>query len=123
VQTFATALDTRVDGGGTTRWMAPELFEAGAVKSRQADIYALGMTMLEVSNCIICNMATPYFSRYSLEKFPILIWSMMVKSSWQFQKKYFLHNQILVLHVASVMKYGRSCLSVGEMMVPDPLLT
>jgi hypothetical protein len=46
---------------------------------------------------------------------------MMDKLSWQFLKKNFLHNQILVLHVASMTKYGRSYLSVGEMMVADPM--
>ncbi|KAF8602298.1 kinase-like protein [Ceratobasidium sp. AG-I] len=42
-------------GGGTLRWMAPELRPMppeedsfGAVRSRETDIYALGMTMLEI---------------------------------------------------------------------------
>lgn len=36
-------------GGGTVRWMAPELFlEESAVRSETADIYALGMTFLEI---------------------------------------------------------------------------
>ncbi|KAG9091266.1 hypothetical protein FRC06_000646, partial [Ceratobasidium sp. 370] len=43
---------TNVAGGGTARWMAPELIvredAAAADRSRPADIYALGMTILEV---------------------------------------------------------------------------
>ncbi|CUA73243.1 Muscle, skeletal receptor tyrosine protein kinase [Rhizoctonia solani] len=36
-------------GGGTERWMAPELLlEDTAVRSEKADVYALGMTFLEV---------------------------------------------------------------------------
>ncbi|KAG9121307.1 hypothetical protein FRC07_002775, partial [Ceratobasidium sp. 392] len=35
-------------GGGTLRWMAPELFAEDAQRSFEADIYAMGMTMLEV---------------------------------------------------------------------------
>lgn len=34
-------------GGGTLRWMAPELFEMGSKRSLEADVYALGMTILE----------------------------------------------------------------------------
>ncbi|KAF8605857.1 kinase-like protein [Ceratobasidium sp. AG-I] len=36
-------------GGGTIRWMAPELLGEDSVeRSLQADVYALGMTILEV---------------------------------------------------------------------------
>ncbi|KAG9105246.1 hypothetical protein FRC07_009456, partial [Ceratobasidium sp. 392] len=35
-------------GGGTMRWMAPELFEEDSRRSFEADIYAMGMTMLEI---------------------------------------------------------------------------
>ncbi|KAL5638734.1 hypothetical protein ACGC1H_003182 [Rhizoctonia solani] len=36
-------------GGGTERWMAPELLlEDTAVRSEKADVYALGMTFLEI---------------------------------------------------------------------------
>ncbi|KAF8597221.1 kinase-like protein [Ceratobasidium sp. AG-I] len=35
-------------GGGTTRWMAPELFSEEGVRCRETDVYALGMTMLEI---------------------------------------------------------------------------
>ncbi|KAG8739657.1 hypothetical protein FRC12_016247, partial [Ceratobasidium sp. 428] len=35
-------------GGGTCRWMAPELYQEGAERSREADVYAMGMTMLEI---------------------------------------------------------------------------
>ncbi|KAG8721745.1 hypothetical protein FRC08_010626 [Ceratobasidium sp. 394] len=35
-------------GGGTTRWMAPELFVDGAQRCRETDVYAMGMTMLEM---------------------------------------------------------------------------
>ncbi|CAE6458990.1 unnamed protein product [Rhizoctonia solani] len=36
-------------GGGTERWMAPELLlEETAVRSEKADVYALGMTFLEI---------------------------------------------------------------------------
>ncbi|KAG8723417.1 hypothetical protein FRC09_003433 [Ceratobasidium sp. 395] len=34
-------------GRGTTRWMAPELYD-GAQRCRESDIYAMGMTMLEM---------------------------------------------------------------------------
>ncbi|KAG8782132.1 hypothetical protein FRC12_021194 [Ceratobasidium sp. 428] len=33
-------------GGGTTRWMAPELFSERATRTYQSDVYALGMTLL-----------------------------------------------------------------------------
>ncbi|CAE6409805.1 unnamed protein product, partial [Rhizoctonia solani] len=33
---------------GTMRWMAPEMFRAGSAHTREADIYALGMTALEI---------------------------------------------------------------------------
>jgi serine/threonine protein kinase len=33
---------------GSTRWMAPELFKEGVTKSRSSDVYAFGMTILEV---------------------------------------------------------------------------
>ncbi|KAF8608127.1 kinase-like protein [Ceratobasidium sp. AG-I] len=35
-------------GGGTMRWMAPELFKEHAKRTPQTDIYALGMTLLEI---------------------------------------------------------------------------
>lgn len=34
--------------GGTTRWMAPELFMPGNSQSAEADIYAYGMTVIEI---------------------------------------------------------------------------
>jgi serine/threonine protein kinase len=39
---------------GSSRWMAPELFGGGVRKSRASDIYAFGMTILEVrvASCI-----------------------------------------------------------------------
>ncbi|KAG9124579.1 hypothetical protein FRC07_011075, partial [Ceratobasidium sp. 392] len=40
--------ETTYRGGGTTRWMAPELFEDNPTRSYKTDVYALGMTMLEV---------------------------------------------------------------------------
>lgn len=40
---------TQGSEGGSTRWMAPELIVGATVRSKQSDIYALGMTMLEVS--------------------------------------------------------------------------
>ncbi|KAG9126268.1 hypothetical protein FRC07_004156 [Ceratobasidium sp. 392] len=40
--------ETTYPGGGTTRWMAPELFEDDPTRSYKTDIYALGMTMLEI---------------------------------------------------------------------------
>ncbi|QRW06105.1 Tyrosine kinase specific for activated [Ceratobasidium sp. AG-Ba] len=35
-------------GGGTNRWMAPELYGEDPQRSREADVYAMGMTMLEI---------------------------------------------------------------------------
>ncbi|KAF8594757.1 kinase-like protein, partial [Ceratobasidium sp. AG-I] len=35
-------------GGGTYRWMAPELAQDETSRSKEADIYALGMTMLQL---------------------------------------------------------------------------
>ncbi|KAF8595134.1 kinase-like protein [Ceratobasidium sp. AG-I] len=35
-------------GGGTTRWMAPELFTEEGVRCRETDVYAMGMTMMEI---------------------------------------------------------------------------
>ncbi|KAG8741492.1 hypothetical protein FRC10_002743 [Ceratobasidium sp. 414] len=35
-------------GGGTCRWMAPELYKEGGQRSRETDVYAMGMTMLEI---------------------------------------------------------------------------
>ncbi|KAF8608132.1 kinase-like protein [Ceratobasidium sp. AG-I] len=35
-------------GGGTMRWMAPELFNEHGKRSSQTDVYALGMTLLEI---------------------------------------------------------------------------
>ncbi|KAG9126271.1 hypothetical protein FRC07_004159 [Ceratobasidium sp. 392] len=40
--------ETTYRGGGTLRWMAPELFEDNPTRSYKTDVYALGMTMLEV---------------------------------------------------------------------------
>ncbi|KAG8744257.1 hypothetical protein FRC11_013572 [Ceratobasidium sp. 423] len=49
--------DTTRMGGGTPRWMAPELFaETSHQRSKKTDIYALGMTFLEV-----ITGAPPYF--------------------------------------------------------------
>ncbi|KAG8733881.1 hypothetical protein FRC11_000759 [Ceratobasidium sp. 423] len=57
-------------GGGTERWMAPELLlEDTAVRSEKADVYALGMTFLEIftglppfsnirRNCAVVAMIT-----------------------------------------------------------------
>ncbi|CUA67872.1 ATP-dependent RNA helicase FAL1 [Meyerozyma guilliermondii ATCC 6260] [Rhizoctonia solani] len=72
---------TRV-GGGTPRWMAPELFhETSHQSTRPADIYALGMTFLEVitgaipySQCIndpqvILKVVQKIFPERSLEHF------------------------------------------------------
>ncbi|KAG8736770.1 hypothetical protein FRC12_017456 [Ceratobasidium sp. 428] len=35
-------------GGGTGRYMAPELWTEAPQRSREADVYAMGMTMLEI---------------------------------------------------------------------------
>ncbi|KAG8719380.1 hypothetical protein FRC08_002979 [Ceratobasidium sp. 394] len=35
-------------GGGTCRWMAPELYKDDAQRCRETDVYAMGMTMLEI---------------------------------------------------------------------------
>ncbi|QRW02585.1 Tyrosine kinase specific for activated [Ceratobasidium sp. AG-Ba] len=35
-------------GGGTGRWMAPELYGDDPQRSKETDIYAMGMTMLEI---------------------------------------------------------------------------
>ncbi|KAG8790683.1 hypothetical protein FRC12_011303 [Ceratobasidium sp. 428] len=35
-------------GGGTCRWMAPELYTENPQRTRKADVYAMGMTMLEI---------------------------------------------------------------------------
>ncbi|KEP49401.1 tyrosine kinase family catalytic domain protein [Rhizoctonia solani 123E] len=40
--------DTSNPQTGTTRWTAPELLLEEATKSKESDVYALGMTMLEV---------------------------------------------------------------------------
>ncbi|CEL62872.1 putative serine/threonine-protein kinase DDB_G0284251 OS=Dictyostelium discoideum GN=DDB_G0284251 PE=3 SV=1 [Rhizoctonia solani AG-1 IB] len=41
--------DTTRVGGGTYRWMAPELFvKEGHQRSKETDVYALGMTFLEI---------------------------------------------------------------------------
>lgn len=45
-QGFATTF--RPSEGGSVRWMAPELFREGIMKSRSSDIYSFGMTLLEV---------------------------------------------------------------------------
>ena len=37
---------TSKEPGGSIRWMAPELFEAGARHTKQSDIWAFGMTVL-----------------------------------------------------------------------------
>lgn len=56
---FATAATSQIEKG-STRWMAPELFESGAKRSRSADVYAFGMTVLEVrsENLVIYNELT-----------------------------------------------------------------
>ncbi|KAG9122221.1 hypothetical protein FRC07_001497 [Ceratobasidium sp. 392] len=38
-------------GGGTLNWMAPELFTDHGVRSKETDMYALAMTMLEIITC------------------------------------------------------------------------
>ncbi|KAF8597275.1 kinase-like protein [Ceratobasidium sp. AG-I] len=35
-------------GGGTYRWMAPELIQGDGIRSKEADMCALGMTMLQI---------------------------------------------------------------------------
>lgn len=40
------AVTPRLRQGGTLKWMAPELFDSGAVSSVQSDIWAFGMTTL-----------------------------------------------------------------------------
>ncbi|QRV88451.1 Tyrosine kinase specific for activated [Ceratobasidium sp. AG-Ba] len=35
-------------GGGTSRWMAPELYGDDPQRSKETDVYAMGMTMLEI---------------------------------------------------------------------------
>ena len=42
-------LTSATQAGGTVRWMAPELFMTGAVKEWTSDVYAFGMTVLEVT--------------------------------------------------------------------------
>lgn len=46
-QNFATSY-TSQNEKGSLRWMSPELFESGAKKARSSDVYAFGMTVLEV---------------------------------------------------------------------------
>jgi len=46
-QSFATTVTGQNDRG-STRWMAPELFNAGVKKTRASDAYAFGMTILEI---------------------------------------------------------------------------
>jgi serine/threonine protein kinase len=46
-QSFITTISHASDQG-STRWMAPELFKEGVRKSRMSDVYAFGMTILEV---------------------------------------------------------------------------
>ncbi|KAF8593479.1 kinase-like protein [Ceratobasidium sp. AG-I] len=36
-------------GGGTMRWMAPELLTEEGVRCRETDVYAMGMTMMEIA--------------------------------------------------------------------------
>ncbi|KAG9113177.1 hypothetical protein FRC07_007814 [Ceratobasidium sp. 392] len=40
--------ETKNPGGGSTRWMAPELIQESTGRSVEADIYALGMTFIEI---------------------------------------------------------------------------
>lgn len=47
-QAFATTYTTYTERG-STRWMAPELFESGAKRTKASDAYAFGMTIFEVS--------------------------------------------------------------------------
>ncbi|KAF8608136.1 kinase-like protein [Ceratobasidium sp. AG-I] len=42
---------TTFQGGGTMRWMAPELFLENPARSYKTDVYALGMTILEILTC------------------------------------------------------------------------
>ena len=46
-QALAATFDASIEAG-SVRWMAPELHKAGGRRSRHSDIYAFGMTMLEV---------------------------------------------------------------------------
>lgn len=39
---------TELHGAGSTRWMAPEIFD-GESKTSQSDVYAYGITIAEVS--------------------------------------------------------------------------
>ncbi|KAG8795253.1 hypothetical protein FRC12_016600 [Ceratobasidium sp. 428] len=39
---------TSTTGGGSARWMAPELFESLTERSFEADVYALAMTFIEI---------------------------------------------------------------------------
>lgn len=41
-------ISTAILGAGSTRWMAPELMEGSDPASKETDIWALGMTVLEV---------------------------------------------------------------------------
>ena len=47
-QAFSTTM-TRSDKG-SLRFMAPELFEPRALRGRASDVYAFGMTILEVQS-------------------------------------------------------------------------
>jgi serine/threonine protein kinase len=83
---------TIVQGGrGSTRWMAPELFQTGIKKSRSSDIYAFGMTIIEVINLklsvSLLLLIILYCTRYipgihlSMEK---KITKTIYRSSWRF---------------------------------------
>ena len=58
-QSFITAF-TAQTLKGSVRWMAPELLNprSGAIKQRSSDVYAFGMTILEVSLFTIRHSST-----------------------------------------------------------------
>ncbi|KAG9110388.1 hypothetical protein FRC07_008193, partial [Ceratobasidium sp. 392] len=55
-------------GGGTVRWMAPELFSEGATRTYQTDVYALGMTLLEMF-----TGKEPFQNIENVQAIPILV--------------------------------------------------
>lgn len=53
------------ENGGSTRWQAPELSGPGAQKTRRSDVYAFGMTILEV--CFVPFRSNVYLSEYRMK--------------------------------------------------------